>query len=486
MIKLSHRSITLLMLLACYSTPTLSADVELNDVLEGFDEDPVATTEIDQVMEGFEEETANDEHGVAEALEGFDEEPAPAESTTTAITTSPWQLSGAVTLSSAFNYAHQQVSAGNSDYRGLSRLRTKLSLELDYALNSNWKLHGDGTIARDFIYQLRDSTYSPQTLNSHQQEGDLGELFVQGGFNRDIDLKIGRQTVIWGKSDNLRVNDVINPLDSRQMGMVDIEDLRLPLTMTRLDWYRGDWSLTALAIHEVRFNKSAPYGSDYYPFTSLQPAEVIPTGRGDNTEYALALNGIFSGWDIAFYGARLFDDQPHMETHSGITKRYHSRITMAGAAINAATGNWLFKGEVAHFRGMEYSSLVGEQRSRSDLLLGVEYSGLKDASLSFEIVNRHVHDYASLLAGDGVKEDELQTAIRYQGDYLHNRLHFTLLNSLNNWGDGGGFSRAALAYDLADALTFTGGVITYHSGDKIPFNAIGDNDRVFVDLKYSF
>jgi hypothetical protein len=43
-----------------------------------------------------------------------------------------------------------------------------------------------------------------------------------------------------------------------------------------------------------------------------------------------------------------------------------------------------------------------------------------------------------------------------------------------------------VAYDLADALTLTGGIVSYEGGDKVPFNRIGDNDRLFVDLKYSF
>ncbi len=84
-------------------------------------------------------------------------------------------------------------------------------------------------------------------------------------------------------------------------------------------------------------------------------------------------------------------------------------------------------------------------------------------------------------------EDEWQSALRYQSDFLHARLH--LLALLMAFGDdlsGGGFSRYSVAYDLADALTVTGGLVTYQAGDKVPFNHIADNDRLFLDLKYSF
>ncbi len=53
--------------------------------------------------------------------------------------------------------------------------------------------------------------------------------------------KVGRQIVIWGRSESLRVLDVLNPLDNREAGRVDIEDLRRPLAMVRVDAYQKLW-----------------------------------------------------------------------------------------------------------------------------------------------------------------------------------------------------------------------------------------------------
>ena len=88
---------------------------------------------------------------------------------------------------------------------------------------------------------------------------------------------------------------------------------------------------------------------------------------------------------------------------------------------------------------------------------------------------------------EGVEKNEWQTALRYQGDFLHARLHLlAVLSAFGEKLDEGGFSRYSAAYDIADGLTVTGGVVTYHSGDKVPFGYYGDNDRIFFDLKYSF
>jgi hypothetical protein len=474
--------------------PAQAADNDLDEVLEGFDDEaettaaPSSDPELDEVMEGFDEEPGpsvsdDDLDGV---LEGFEESPTASRTTEPLQEDSPWQWSGAITLATAYNFAHDAPAPGMTDYRGFSRLRAKLDLETDYRISDSWKFHADGHMFRDFIYQLRDQDYTDEVLDDYQQEIELDELYIQGSLTRSLDLKVGRQIVVWGKSDNLRVTDVLNPLDLREPGMVDIEDLRLPVAMTRLDWYVGDWNLSAILIHEMRFNKNPAFGSDFYPFATDLPHEETPADSLGNSEYALALSGVFSGWDIAFYAADIYNDQFHQEVRGGRPLLEHARTSMVGSAVNIALGNWLLKGEAAHFRGLEYSSLPGEKRSRSDLLLGVEYSGFDDASLSFELVDRHLHDYDPILRSEGVRRDELQSAVRFQGDYLHDRLHLILLNSLYLQGDSAGFSRASLGYDLADALTLTGGVVLYHGGDKLPFGAFGDNDRLFLDLKYSF
>jgi hypothetical protein len=269
--------------------------------------------------------------------------------------------------------------------------------------------------------------------------------------------------------------------------MVDIEDLRLPLGMARLDYYIGEWGLTALAIPEIRFNKNPAFGSDFYPYPTAMPKEIVPSDGGSNSEYALAANGIFSGWDLSLYWAQLFDDMPHSVMVAATPQLQHSRLTMVGLAANVAVNNWLLKLEAASFDGLEYTSLPGAKRQRLDTLLGMEYSGFSDITLSLEVANRHIMNYDPALLADGMVEDEWQTALRYQGDYMHARLHLlVLLSAFGSDLADGGFGRYSAAYDIADALTVTGGVVTYQKGDKLPFNTVYDNDRIFVDLKYSF
>ena len=452
------------------SIPTYAVDeTTLNEVLEGFDETSQGSGELDAVLEGFDDELqATDNNSNADAAIGE---------------AANWQLSGSLGLSSTYNYAHKAPAAGQTDYRGLSRLRAKLSLELDGKFSPDWHVHVAGHSYYDAAYRIQGrDAYSSDVLDAYERESELGEAFIQGRISKSLDLKIGRQIVVWGKSDNLRVTDVLNPLDVREPGLVDIEDLRLPLTMLKADYYVGDWGLSVIAIPEIRFNKLPAYGSDFFPFLAPLPPEQVPADGFGNAEYAVAANGIFSGWDLSFYWADVYDDNAHSVIAPNGPRLEHSRVDMLGAAVNIAAGNWLLKSEVATFSDLHYA---GTHKRRHDLLIGAEYSGFRDTTVSLEVVRRHVTGFDSALAAAGHVENDYQTAFRYTGDFFHDRLELTALATLYGEElDEGGFTRLSAEYDLYDAFTLGGGVVMYREGERT--SAIADNDRIFVEMKYSF
>ena len=330
--------LTTAILIALHATPLLAADATTDEALQGFDDAP-SVDDTDS------------------ALDGFDDAPATELAATKPVEKKSWQLAGALTLGAAYNVAHKAPAPADTDYRGLSRLRAKLNLEHDYKFDDNWNSHLTGYGYYDLTYQLngRDD-YSDEVLDEYESEIELGEAWLQGKLNKHTDLKLGRQIVVWGKSDNIRITELINPMDNREPGMTDIEDLRLPLAMARLDYYIGDWGITALAIPEIRFNKMTPIGSDFYPLPMAMPDEEIPEG----TEYGLAANGIFSGWDLSLYAASLYDDNPHTVITVTGPELQHARLNMLGSAVNVAVNNWLLKGELAQLNRLTYTSLPND------------------------------------------------------------------------------------------------------------------------------
>ncbi len=468
-------------LLLWHQQADIAGGQELDDILSGFDTDTVdqkeasASGDIEDLLSGFDEaETGESEQDDSEAR-----------------MLPEWiQLSGSITLTGSVNFSHDAPQGDEADFRDLSMLRATVALSNEMRLG-DWqvKISGHGFHDAAYAIQGRDQ-YSKQLLDSYEQELLFDEVYLTGSLGQNLDIKTGRQVVVWGKSDNLRVTDILNPLDNRLPGMVDIKNLRLPVTMTKLDYYTGSWNLSGIIIHEVRFSKTPVYNSDFFPANRPLPREEKPGWSLDNQQYAMAINGIFSGWDLSLYGALVFDDKAHIvQDGGGNVHQDHNRITMGGATVNVALGNWLLKGEAAWFDGLEYSSLPDQDFSRLDVMAGIEYMGFSETVLSLEMVNRHLFSFDKklLLAPDMAQEDTIQSVAKLVRDFANDTIQLKIILSiLGSHGEDGAFERLQLDYDLTDATTLTAGVIFYQAGEQGAFSGVADNDRAFAELSYEF
>jgi hypothetical protein len=396
-----------------------------------------------------------------------------------------WDLGGDLLLSTSVNYLSHR-SAGpapnGTQWGGLSKLRTKLGLELDGNLPADWRIRVDGYVFYDFMYIINDRNYTRQVLNNYEWDIQLQEAYLAGSLHKDFDIKIGRQIVNWGRSDSLRVLDVINPLDNREPGLADIEDLKLGVAMIRGDYYRGPWSITGLVIPEVRFSFLPTFGHDFNPSPVPLPSERKPS----SPEYGLAVNGIFKGWDVSFNLASYYEDIAFL--NPSLTQLTHDRLLLLGGGGNYTAGSWLFKTELAWIDGFDYFN-VTDEKSRTDFMVGVEYYGITDWNFSLEIVNRHINDFDSVLKlfPDGQQKNAMETAARITANFLNERLQMTLLGLiLGPTANDGSIVRLDATYDLRDALELGGGIVFYQKGDLATFQNIRRNDRIFFEIRYSF
>ena len=430
-----------------------------------------------------------------------------------------WALTGSAGLGASINYLDHESDTG-TQYQGLARLRSRLNLQLDIDLPAGWRGRIAGFGFYDWAYLANGRhRYTSEVLDVYEWEVDFQEVWVQGSLAQPLDLKIGRQIVNWGRSDTLRVLDVLNPLDNREPGLTDIEDLRRPVMMVRVDAFYRAWSLSLIAIPEIRFSKNPPVGSDFAPvFSSLGTLasfvapEIVPSESFDNTGWAAALGGVFSGWDISFHFARIWADTVHLRPVlsgpiPGVgTELRHSRFTLVGAGANYTIGSWLAKTELAWLDGLDYTTSTPTtiptamgpitvqiptgttRKSRLDFMIGVEYYGFTDTNIVVEVANRHIFGFREDMRPNfGVEENSLETAVRITRNFMNDRFSATLVAiAFGNHAQEGSVVRFDLRYDLKDALVLGGGILLFQDGDRIPFDTIFRNDRLFIELKYSF
>jgi hypothetical protein len=415
-----------------------------------------------QAEEGFDDDEGFDEE-IIELI--IDETPA-----------AKGLLYGSVEFETHYNYKDENTTSDVSSAKALADLLGEYKLDNGYKIKGNLKLY------HDFVYNTNAD--DERTPEGYETEINLNELTLEGSVSPQLDFKIGRQIVVWGKSDTIRITDILNPLDNRVPGLVDIKNLRLGRVMSKLDYYFDEMNLSTIILHENRFSENPKLGSDFNTTADLPSNE--PDDELDNSGVAISLTGAFEGYDFGAYFANTYVDKPYVEDN---ILQYDNRTSMVGFAYNKVVDQYLLKAEGARFNKLKYSD-VDEPKTRVDLLLGVEYSGITDGSIGYEIALRSIKNYDDLInteANNFTPKEEYQHAVRFTQAYLNQTLDFNALVSLfGASAKQGGFARLSLDYAFDDEISMSGGVIDYIGGDNPAFDAYQDNDRIFAKISHTF
>ncbi len=468
--------------------------------------------DLDDLMGGF-----DDDFDAAEVLS--DEEEIPAWLEALPFGDVVWErvdLSGSIAGGAVYNTEDHAVTnpdnpARRTHWGGLSRLDLDGFLQLDVDLPADWLLRAEALGWYDFAYRIRGrGKYSGAVIDVYEWQVDSGEVYVSGPVNDWLDVTLGRKIVNWGRSDTFRVVDVVNPLDNKEPGLVDIEDLRRPVTMLKLDAARGPWSGTAVMIGERRYDRLPPPGSDFYPDigdfppgSSLPlPIVVSPIEDSDDFEgtpdFAARFGGSFSRWDFTLYGAWKDENTRVVDLIGNQPRSESNRFGLVGVGGNYTSGAWLFKLETAFLTRLHVLRAISvapfaesDDADRIDTMVGVEYYGPDSLIIALEVVNRHWTQSSSdfIATGRTTEQSSWETGLRISRPFFRERLDLTLLAvAFGERLQDGTLLRLTGDWELTDSWLLTGGGLFFFRGDdrNDGIGVFESNDRVFVELKYSF
>lgn len=202
--------------------------------------------------------------------------------------------------------------------------------------------------AYDAIFELTDRyddvrEKSPRDFelgkDDIEWENDLREAFIDlvGEHGaQGINLRLGRQIVMWGEADGFNVINIVCPDDnSYQMFFSDVDDLATPLWMARLDYSYVDigpfssLGVQLLAIPDIRpdqfaplggtdgwANFDAPYAFIFEDFEGMGIQEVredVAARTLENMEYGIKLSGTIGNFNGALHYFVGYQDEPAVD-----------------------------------------------------------------------------------------------------------------------------------------------------------------------------
>ncbi|MEZ4463399.1 MAG: DUF1302 family protein [bacterium] len=435
--------------------------------------------------------------------------------------TSRWSLTG-------FARTEQALWTRRLADRPWAKGRQSLDLSLDYGGESlRLKLSGHGEWDAAYLVD-RDAVDAAQ-LEVYELRYLDGEQYIAQTAG-EFEVVFGRQIVAWGEGDALSPLDVVNPRDSREPGLADLDDLRLAVLATRIGWFRGAHRIELMAVHESYFGEQPSPLSDYSPFRSILQRDDIPAPiaalladhtyrfthdpeRFDAKAQQWLGRWVYKGpgLDLGLYAASVLDRQGVVtlpETAKLLApgvdvdiELRHARYTVLGLSGATNTGAWLIKWEVAGeldktfntgdpdapFNPASPPTLGAAEGSLVTGMLGVTYAGVTDLNVAFEVQQGvFLDEPADVL----FPADAPIFALRGQYLLLNQRLTLTGgATALGATAEYGGLVRAEASYELADGWKGGGGYIWYYTGDEAefgPFTTFTEHDRLFFKLRYDF
>ena len=279
---------------------------------------------------------------------------------------------------SVTGYLKNETAYRYDEPRSITKIRNTLYLRAEYPLAENVNLLASGWAYHDLVYNLfdyetiaarfiRDGDKPLVFVDNLFQEKDspviaIRELYVDLSFE-DKDIRLGKQYIIWGVFDGIRITDEINPQDFRELVLPDLLDYRIPLWSLKLDYYQGDDNWQFLWIPEIRFHKPAPRGSEW---ELLQEVSGTTAGGNEyhttyprsftfsNSEYGLRYKTSLLGAQLGLSYFHTWDDFPvifrTVKIDSSIDPEFfpvYTRINIFGATMVKPVGAAILKTELA-------------------------------------------------------------------------------------------------------------------------------------------
>ena len=337
-------------------------------------------------------------------------------------------------------------------------------LKLEKKLDNGVGLFAEGYSAREDFRTDGNTRSSMREMYVETRQGDL-------------DFRVGRQIIAWGRTDRLNPTDNLTPRDARLMA-ADIDEDRFGSLAAKASWnLTANDSLTLVLLPEFQANKS------YSKYT-----EVIPTA---NNQWAIKYDqsGKAIDWSVSYYDG--YDLSPDLSA-SYVYEHYRTKVL--GMDIATTIGSNRFALESAYTQTQDMNG-TNEYIKNPFLytVIGVEHDFGNNTSGIVQIFNRHVYNYTTPTA-DGLYHAIFSSQLDRNQDGISIRIAKKWLNETLETELAGstllernGYSlRPRVTYLWSDSIKLLAGYEYYEGNSNTYYGYLKKNNTLFMELRYFY
>ncbi len=281
----------------------------------------------------------------------------------------------------------------------------------------------------------------------------------------NLDLRVGRQIVVWGVADALRLTDCVSPCDYTEFLAQDYDDIRMPVNALRTRYTWRSVTFEAICNPVADFfilptDRHNPWAltlpSAPLPYT-IDLESCKPEKRLRNMEYGGRITTNLSGIDFSLSVLRTWNKMPALSLtvsdngKSLLVKGEYRRMTMLGADCSLPVGQFVLRGEAACYFDEAQSRGVGKDvvcRNTYNALVGVDWYPGNDWNFSAQYCHKYT---AGNLDGLSVYRHAALATARISKELMRNSLKLSTFAYVDV-SNGGVFNRFSASYALNDQI----------------------------------
>jgi hypothetical protein len=310
-------------------------------------------------------------------------------------------------------------------------------------------------------------------------------------------FKAGRQIIIWGKADGLKVTDVISPMDLTEFLAQDYDDIRMPVNGIVLSKFSKNWDLDLICVpvfeSYILPGAGNPWGSDFAALGLVKEETNSPEFSLSNMEYGGKLSFYLSGIDFEFSALNTWNKAPvysyYMNDSTGLMhiRPEHHRLGFIGVGFSKSLNAFIIRGESALYFDKKFTPKpenyeAGLLKSNSlNYLFGVDWYAGNEWTLTGQFSDEYIFNYTN---ENSLNEHTFISTIGISKKMLHGNLSLSAFGYFD-LNESDFFNRTSADYSLSDNIHLMIGYDWFH-GERGVFGRYNKNSQAWVKAKFSF
>lgn len=312
-------------------------------------------------------------------------------------------------------------------------------------------------------------------------------------------FRLGRQLVIWGVADGVRITDLVSPMDMTEFLAQDYDDIRMPVNALRFFLFNEKLKLELLAIPTFEGYKLPTNAENPWNVLPENTAQLLvwneegsrPKLRFSNIEYGGRLFFTLPGVDISLSALHTWNKMPVMSYQPSATQLtispHYYRMGFFGGDISKPLGQFVLRGEIAFNVGKHFSykpklvSIAQKEFNTVNYLVGVDWYAPHEWTIMAQFSSESILEYENQIV-----QPEHNSLLTFH--VSKKLLDSTLLISNFTYFDlnhKGWFSRFTSSYALNDYIQLSTGY-DWFGGSEGMFSMYKHNSEMWIKAKYSF